>query len=105
MIRLLGCLCLATVVVTPAQAQRVKSSGFADTVMVSPWNRLNTLSLQDLLRKLPPTVQTEVACPMPVLRPRPSSNDSMPVLASDSTTAPAVNRALIVPSCRNDRFK
>jgi hypothetical protein len=120
LLRLTGFLILATVVAVPAQAQGIKprlepavgplvfrtlGASTVDPVVVSPRNRLGSISLEGFLKRLPPVPRTEVACPMPVVRPRPRSADSMPVLPTDSTTAPAVNQRVVLPACRNDYAK
>ena len=115
--QLTALLILASVVEVPAQAQGVQpgretpadvpvfqtlGASMVDPVIVAPRNRRGPVSLERFLTRLPPVPRTEGACPMPVLRPRPRSADSMPVLPADSTVAPAVNQRVVLPACRNE---
>jgi hypothetical protein len=118
--RFLVNLAMALVLAVPAQAQGSQpqaeprsqpsfSSTFRfqpqRTISVTPRHRLGSLSVNALLAPTPRLDTTDIACPMPVMRPRPGTADSMPRLAIDSTVAPATNRSLLLPSCSNELFR
>jgi len=120
MIRLLGCLCLLCVAASRLEAQGVRfgSKQSPDTtvaltfgslpaapVPISPWQGPASRSLDALLRRPPRSDSAAIACPMHVLKPRPSSDDAMRIVPPDSTVAPAINRAVVLSTCHNERFR
>ena len=120
MIRLLGCLSLLCIVASRLEAQGVRfgSKQSSETMVastlgsfpaaqasISPRQRLASRSLDALLRRLPKPDSAAIACPMPVLRPRPSSDDTMIITRPDSTVVPAINQAVILSTCYNERFR
>ena len=117
--RLLVSLGTAWVLAVPVQAQGTQppaplpsQPGFSSTFRFQPAKqmaeslrlRLGSLSVKALRAPGPRVDTTGVACPMPVMQPRPSVAGSMPVQPADSTVAPALNRALILPTCTNYLF-